>query len=180
MLGSLGSTLSLELNQQDKINRGSAKAIAIEERRARIAEAQMLKELSVLREDRELDKSPEQGFVTRFLSIATGTSMFVGAINSIVNKLDDNGASGRDSVFKMLQKGDPSASKEDIDSIIELLTEHSVKFNETMLRNDMETHEAMNNVEYRQNQLEKQLAEQKLNETQREQNILEEISNLSF
>ena len=186
MLDSLGVMLKYNnnLNQNDIINKQDSRAKAIEERRKRIEEAQMQKEvennMEQIRADKAKDNSNGLGLVGKMLAMSTGTSFFIGNLTAIVEGLEKAGVSSMEGAYNSIKKIDPSAKEDDINGLLELLSDKVEKFNELVQQKEMENYELLNNIEYREQQKELELQEQAKIENNRNQIILDEINDINF
>jgi hypothetical protein len=137
------------LNQNDIINKQDARAALIEARRKRIEEArqEMVREeekinQEIIDRNNDRDKDNGDGFVGRVLSMSTGTSLFMSSLTAIVEGMDKAGVSSMEEAEASLKRIDKSATDEDIEDLLKLLSEKVVAFDQLMLDRNIENYES--------------------------------------
>src|SRR5574344_1279671 len=105
-----------DLNQQDTLARLSERDRAIQERRARMAKFN--KDI----EDMQRENS-DNGSFEKLLSMSPTSMIFLGSIDKLVNVVNSSNIRNQDEAFKLLSNVDKSASKEDIENILDIMVD---------------------------------------------------------
>lgn len=135
------------LSQQENLTKALAREKLIQERRERMNQYD------------EMNKpSNNDGIIEKILSMSVGTSLFVGSINKLINGFESSNITDKDSATKFLSNFDKTASKEDIDNLLDLIVNQMKEFDDRRFKFDLESYQ-YNNV-YNDLDLQKQLQEQ--------------------
>lgn len=186
MLDTLGVMLkhNNNLNQNDIINKQDARAALIEARRKRIEEArqEMVREeekinQEIIDRNNDRDKDNGDGFVGRVLSMSTGTSLFMSSLTAIVEGMDKAGVSNMEEAEASLKRIDKSATDEDIEDLLKLLSEKVVAFDQLMLDRNIENYES--NIRLEEERIAQEQEKESL-EKSISLNLLDEINGISF
>lgn len=139
MLGTLGTMLRYNqgLNQQDTLTRLSERDRSIQERRNRM----QLEENKYKSKDQEND-----GVLGKILSMSASSMIFIGSINKIIETFESSDITNQDQAVKFLSKFDKQASKEDIETILDLVVEQMLERDNEFkkFKFDLETYEFFN------------------------------------
>lgn len=167
-----------DLNQQDTLARLSERDRAIQERRARMAKFN--KDI----EDMQRENS-DNGSFEKLLSMSPTSMIFLGSIDKLINVVNSSNIRNQDEAFKLLSNVDKSASKEDIENILDIMVDRMKEDNTKKYIFDIESYEYFNrNEDLTMKEIEdmniSNFNQRKIKEERDREEILKEMSNIEM
>ena len=131
----------------------------------------------IIDRNNDRDKDNGDGFVGRVLSMSTGTSLFMSSLTAIVEGMDKAGVSSMEEAEASLKRIDKSATDEDIEDLLKLLSEKVVAFDQLMLDRNIENYES--NIRLEEERIAQEQEKENL-EKSISLNLLDEINGITF
>ena len=135
----LGTMLRYQtgFNQQDVLSKLTARDKAIQERRDRMKEYEDKKTNS---------RENNDGVLHTILGMSPASVMFIGSINKLIETFESSDIKTQDQATKFLSKFDKQASKEDVETILDLMVEQMMERESEFkkFKFDLETYEFYN------------------------------------
>jgi hypothetical protein len=109
--------------------------------------------------------------------MSTGTSLFMSSLTAIVEGMDKAGVSSMEEAEASLKRIDKSATDEDIEDLLKLLSEKVVAFDQLMLDRNIENYES--NIRLEEERIAQEQEKENL-EKSISLNLLDEINGITF